>query len=312
MSLVLLVLGAAIAAAGIAMIGFGIPINEFSLGNTLIIAGTVAFVGGLVVVGLGAAVRQLRRIADLPNARPLTRMPRSAEPLESLTSAALTRPAAPPPQMPFPPRPRNEGPRDMRVPEPRLFATEFVDDSGPGQPRPPFPLSPRNGQEPQMVAEAEDVPLSPMTAPRSPLPARPVDLRPLRPLTESLRKTAPEMPRPPLIVRPADRPSPAASFDKVWPADLRPAHEPQEAPARGTARAEPAPQTRPAGSNGDATHSEPIHPAEPRPVSILKSGVVDGMAYTLYTDGSIEAELAEGVVRFGSIEELRNHLEKSA
>ena len=50
----------------------------------------------------------------------------------------------------------------------------------------------------------------------------------------------------------------------------------------------------------------------PTPVSILKSGVVDGMAYTLYTDGSIEAELAQGVVRFGSIEELRNHLEKGA
>ena len=47
-------------------------------------------------------------------------------------------------------------------------------------------------------------------------------------------------------------------------------------------------------------------------VHASKSGVVDGMAYTLYTDGSIEAELAQGVVRFGSIEELRNHLEKSA
>jgi hypothetical protein len=46
--------------------------------------------------------------------------------------------------------------------------------------------------------------------------------------------------------------------------------------------------------------------------TVLKSGVVDGMAYTLYTDGSIEAELAQGVVRFGSIEELRNHLEKSS
>ena len=59
--------------------------------------------------------------------------------------------------------------------------------------------------------------------------------------------------------------------------------------------------------------SQPPAPEPSRePVSILKSGVVDGMAYTLYTDGSIEAELAQGVVRFGSIEELRNHLEKSA
>jgi hypothetical protein len=49
---------------------------------------------------------------------------------------------------------------------------------------------------------------------------------------------------------------------------------------------------------------------EPRPVSILKSGVVDGMAYTIYSDGSIEAELPEGTVRFASIAQLREHLDQ--
>jgi hypothetical protein len=48
----------------------------------------------------------------------------------------------------------------------------------------------------------------------------------------------------------------------------------------------------------------------PEPVSVLKSGVVDGMAYTLYSDGSIEAQLPQGAVRFGSITELRNHIEQ--
>jgi hypothetical protein len=47
-------------------------------------------------------------------------------------------------------------------------------------------------------------------------------------------------------------------------------------------------------------------------VSVLKSGVVNGMAYTLYSDGSIEAQLPEGTLRFGSITELRNHIEQSA
>ena len=47
-------------------------------------------------------------------------------------------------------------------------------------------------------------------------------------------------------------------------------------------------------------------------VSVLKSGVVDGMAYTLYSDGSIEAQLPQGTLRFGSITELRNHIEQSA
>jgi hypothetical protein len=36
------------------------------------------------------------------------------------------------------------------------------------------------------------------------------------------------------------------------------------------------------------------------------------MAYTLYADGSIEANLPEGTVRFSSIAELRAHIESSA
>ncbi len=49
-----------------------------------------------------------------------------------------------------------------------------------------------------------------------------------------------------------------------------------------------------------------------RTVAILKSGVVDGMAYTLYADGSIEAQLPQGTVRFGSISELRAHIENNS
>ena len=49
-----------------------------------------------------------------------------------------------------------------------------------------------------------------------------------------------------------------------------------------------------------------------RAVAILKSGVVDGMGYTLYVDGSIEAELPQGTLRFASINELRGHLEKNS
>jgi hypothetical protein len=37
--------------------------------------------------------------------------------------------------------------------------------------------------------------------------------------------------------------------------------------------------------------------------------VIDEMSYTLFTDGSIEAQMPEGTVRFASIEELRQHLE---
>lgn len=48
------------------------------------------------------------------------------------------------------------------------------------------------------------------------------------------------------------------------------------------------------------------------PLSVLKSGVIDGMAYTLYSDGSIAASLPQGVLRFGSISELREHIENAS
>jgi hypothetical protein len=47
-------------------------------------------------------------------------------------------------------------------------------------------------------------------------------------------------------------------------------------------------------------------------VSILKSGIIDGMAYTLYSDGSIEADMPQGTMRFASVIELRAYLEKSS
>jgi len=53
----------------------------------------------------------------------------------------------------------------------------------------------------------------------------------------------------------------------------------------------------------------PRRPAERTP-AILKSGVIDGMPYTLYADGSIEAQLPQGTIRFASVDALRAHLEK--
>ena len=54
----------------------------------------------------------------------------------------------------------------------------------------------------------------------------------------------------------------------------------------------------------------PRKPAAERGPAILKSGVIDGMPYTLYADGSIEAQLPQGMVKFASVDALRAHLEK--
>jgi hypothetical protein len=36
------------------------------------------------------------------------------------------------------------------------------------------------------------------------------------------------------------------------------------------------------------------------------------MAYSLYSDGTIEAQLAEGMMRFSSVDQLRAHLDRKS
>jgi hypothetical protein len=101
------------------------------------------------------------------------------------------------------------------------------------------------------------------------------------------------------------------SFASVWPTTQRPAQpmqptQPLTAPLPATTEPEQKPQ--PAAEAPEAVAIG----VESEQVSVLKSGMVDGMAYTLYSDGSIEAQLPQGTLRFGSITELRNHIERSA
>jgi hypothetical protein len=42
--------------------------------------------------------------------------------------------------------------------------------------------------------------------------------------------------------------------------------------------------------------------------TVYRSGVIDGMAYTLFMDGSIQAELPQGTVKFANIDELQKYL----
>lgn len=51
--------------------------------------------------------------------------------------------------------------------------------------------------------------------------------------------------------------------------------------------------------------------SDPASSQILKAGVIGGMAYTLYADGSIEADLPEGLIRFASVQALREHVERA-
>jgi hypothetical protein len=55
--------------------------------------------------------------------------------------------------------------------------------------------------------------------------------------------------------------------------------------------------------------AKPAAPAATTPdATVYKSGVIDGMAYALFMDGAIEAELPQGKVKFASIDELQTYL----
>ncbi len=349
MFLVLFAVGLLIAAAGFVTIGFGIPINAFSLGNTLIIAGTVAVVGGLVLIGLAAAVRQLNRIAEAlsrPVARPAAAA--TAETSNSLvppTARVSQPPARAPTPVPMPkpveaamprspePRPAFEprfpvaespssGPLDWLRPKSKSAATE----APPIAPEPPVadmseeaPLSPRVPQRPifsppQFPTSTAEPPAEPKAwapsrsndapEPKSDLPSAPV------PRSEQVARVSPSA-----MERARDhgtdaKPKDAGLFDVVWPDARSKPMSPSAEPDKREPKAEP---PRPPREEFRAEKRTEVVPerVSDRPAAILKSGVIDGMAYTLYVDGSIEAELAQGTVKFASVDALRAHLEKS-
>jgi hypothetical protein len=317
MSILLFVIGTITLVLGALAIGFGIPINEFSFGNTLIMAGATAAVGGLIVIGLGAVVSHLQRVAEVIAMRAPLRPNRAPDVVDTGR--------APPPtsRTLFPPKQQKPEPAMEQVPagEPPftapapavMFAEEMpAEEKTPTLPNPVEPLA-------EAIEEAPP-PSRPFFAAKPPGRA---ELNPPAASAGRLRfgangagagepapepvpawLTAPRTPEPP-SPEPPEAPE-EASFEAVWPvsgtrtADDHLAAEANQPPAA-------------AKPTAPETTREPAAPAsERRNVAILKSGVVDGMGYTLYVDGSIEAELPQGTLRFASINDLREHLEKAS
>ena len=297
--------GAIAVVVGVVMVGFGIPINEFSFGNTLIGAGSTAAVGGLIVIGLGVVVAQLQRIHEVL----ATRAPiKSSRQFDTFENAAGARNAPAPGRIPFPPRPRADaGIREPQPFEPRM-ETAVAKDFQADEPRAAASFAPtlRNPEEPPVTVE-DDVSLLP-PHPMAPGPRAAAGSGPNEDQYEPKLNAGWRSPPPPAA--PAQTRQPQSNyFDAMWPAEPKPAKEPSKSPVGTETKHEAAasPGRRP---DMDAPMQRPA--SEPRGVAILKSGVVDGMGYTLYVDGSIEAELPQGTLRFNSINELRSHLEKNS
>jgi hypothetical protein len=356
MTLVLMAVGLLVTATGLLTIGFGIPINAFSLGNTLIISGAVATASGLILIGLAAVHSQLRRIAELLRSKAPVR---AAEKVEAvMPSAPRLSPEPAPIQPPLPEPVAAEPPRaaEPRAPEPS-FASEprfpaTASEASPGPldwlrakskpvttPQQPA-LVPPAMSEPPMVELTDEAPLSPRSPQRPAMPAAveaaldPKVWSPNRDLDSLEARLAPQAAPPMARVTPqVEPPKEKERFDLVWP-DRGAAPAPSE--PKLEIKPEPAPERRdPALEKREPVLDMPLPPIPARPrearpagerrmpeilrkpipergPTILKSGVIDGMPYTLYADGSIEAQLPHGMVKFASVDALRAHLEKQS
>jgi hypothetical protein len=254
--------------AGLLAIGFGIPINEFGLGNTLILSGAVAACTGLIVLSLWVVVKQLKSIAAQLGADATPNWKGNSS--RPTATAALPRPAT----------------------EDRAGGEQGVAEAGGPVPPAPWLEGAAGRDRPRQEAPPE----SPAAKPRRNLMFSSTSRRErgdpsvAEPRSAATSAPAPEINEPP-----------PATFEDAWPKSER-ARSADAPPQRRAARS---PSTF---SETAATRQGPVE--DQPPVTVLKSGVVDGMAYSLYSDGSIEAQLPEGMMRFASIDELRAHLDQ--
>jgi hypothetical protein len=289
--MMLMIAGIAVLAAGLLAIVFGIPVKEFSFGNTLILAGAVAACTGAILLGLSVVVRELQNIARRLGSNPAATSRADAE-----ASAAGS--GGQPADSGFPLNRERPAPGTADGAEPS-----------------PSPGSPAPWQE--EVASRGRVRLRGDVAPE-PVPEPAAATKPRRNLlfSSSSRKERERA----LAARPPDAAKPdAAPPAPPVPAPAEPAPVtfedawPQSERARSDAlRRNRTPSTFAEPNAGAPAPERPAlaRSEEPPPVTVLKSGVVDGMAYSLYSDGSIEAQMPEGMMRFASIDELRSHLDQ--
>jgi hypothetical protein len=313
----LLILGAVITVAGGILIAPGLPFQGREFDASIITPGAVAIVGGLILIGLGLAVRVLGRIEKALAVQPASR--RTVNDAVDAGAQATEQPDAAAARIPLPPKPAVEA---RPKPTPAVAAAPALpEDAALHRLRDKFPSLVRAENPP--VVEETDVSLLPKAPARADEEAAEfngTDAHGQVHGQASAAAPAKTEPRIELPGRSASRPERSRSFDAFWPKKLRPGQDTQPAapaaPAASSAPIEPVLTPEPVQFqfHEPAADARPAAAAAqaPPPLSVLKSGVVDGMAYTLYSDGSIEAQLPQGTLRFGSIADLRNHIEQSA
>lgn len=289
MYLVLFGFGAVLSVAGIVLAGAGLSLREGTFDASLFTPGVVAAVGGLLLVGLGMALRTLQQIERALAARAMphvVQMPIAGAP-ETSDESGEAGIFAYPPQTKQAPTPAVLT-ADASDEEPARTVAQKAPDSARIGNRPYAPLTrpaPPALSEANNETDADRFGRRGNGAAATRIPPR---------LSISARSTA------------ATERSKPQGPDTMWTKGSRPVRGLDTEPIQNSGVS--AMEARQAAEAASAA-SPAMAYDEPVPISVLRSGVVDGMAYTLYSDGSIEAQLPQGTLRFDSITELRQHLE---
>ncbi|BBO04999.1 MULTISPECIES: hypothetical protein [Bradyrhizobium] len=295
MNLALLIAGIFAVVAGFLSILFGFSVREFSLGSPLIISGTIAVCSGMLLAGLYVVVTELKGLA-----RRLAGAPSEVRVRPVLPGLAAS--GAAPESMPAAAAARIEGRAEGRIEQPP--------PPPPAAGPPPWQSEAAARERPRVEAPPVPEAPTPPAAPEAPRRRNLLFASTSRKERERAEAKAIEDAPPQLPAEPGEAlDTPPASFDDAWPKPdrMRPSEPPaalRRPPPRSPstfAEAAPPPAPEP---------PPPPPPVEQAPVTVLKSGIVDGMAYSLYSDGSIEAQMPEGMMRFASIDELRAHLDQ--
>jgi hypothetical protein len=264
MMMLLLMAGIGALLGGLVAIAFGIPVKEFSFGNTLIVVGAMGACTGLIMIGLAVVVGELKSIAR----RLAPRSSAETRPRELFQGATADE------------DPPDEGNLEPTMPSPSPVFQRARTDAPMAQDPAPEPAPPPSKLQRNLMFAAA-------SRKERERQGRPTDISP--PDLAPTPIAGGEPPQPP-------------GFDDGWTKPDRP-RGPDRPPLRRGGR--------PMFTEQSASAAvAPARNADPSTVTVLKSGVVDGMAYSLYSDGSIEAQLPEGTMRFGSIDELRVHLDQ--
>jgi len=298
MMVVLLIAGLGLVLAGLLTVGFGVQL-ELSFGNTLILAGAIAACTGMILLGIWTVVRELKNIARRLGAGV------AVESHASLQSAAASANSS-----------RESGGFLFSRDQP---AAENAGNAEPvAQSASPLPwheeAASRDRARGEVPSAPEPVEAAPALKPRRNLlfssssrkERERAQARTTEPSAADLRPASPGPASP--AAPPESSEAPPATFDDAWPRPGR--SRTVDSPPQRSGRA-PSTFTEANAAAPAADRDPPAAPSEAQPpVTVLKSGVVDGMAYSLYSDGSIEAQMPEGMMRFASIDELRAHLDQ--